>query len=99
MIVIGGEGAAAVQKAAVRQAYGLTPAEARLLAALVEGERLNGYARRTGISITTAKSHLNSLFDKVGERRQADLIRRAASDGWLRSSLGDASAGISHSVS
>lgn len=93
MLLIGGQAPKSVEESAVGRAYGLTPAEARLLAALVEGERLPAYARRHGISITTAKTHLKALFDKVGERRQADLIRRAISDPILQSVRASASAG------
>ena len=59
---------------------GLTGAEERLLNALVAGERLRAYADRTGVSLATVKTHLQSLFDKTGERRQTDLVRRALSD-------------------
>jgi DNA-binding CsgD family transcriptional regulator len=31
-----------------------------------------------GISETTVKTHLTSLFDKTGVRRQADLVRLVA---------------------
>lgn len=55
--------------------YGVTPAEMRLLKALVKGEHLSAYAARHNISVTTVKTHLTSLFDKTGRRRQADLIR------------------------
>ena len=65
--------------------FGLTPAEARLLAALVGGERVSAYAARNSVSITTAKTHLGNLFQKLGEQRQADLIRRVMSDVSLRS--------------
>ncbi len=85
MLLIGRRELNAVEEVALGTAYGLTPAEARLLAALVDGERLPTYARRHGIAVTTAKTHLKALFDKVGERRQADLIRRAVSDPFLRS--------------
>lgn len=64
----------------MRHSFNLTPAEARLLSALVEGERLTDYAGRIGIKTTTAKTHLRGLFAKTGETRQADLIRRAISD-------------------
>lgn len=57
--------------------YGATRAELRLLKALVAGERLSSYACRHGIALTTAKTHLSSLFDKTGQRRQSDLIRFA----------------------
>lgn len=84
MLLIGGQGRGGMDESAARQAYGLTPAEARLLAALVEGEQVPDYARRHNISATTAKTHLRAIFDKVGERRQADLIRRVISDPALR---------------
>jgi len=71
----------------LRQAYELTPAEARLLGALVAGERLTEYAARIGVGLTTARTHLRSLFAKTGEGRQADLIRRALTDPALRLSL------------
>lgn len=78
----------AVDESRLRQAFSLTTAEARLLSALVDGERLAAYAARTGIKLTTAKTHLGSLFEKVGETRQADLIRRAMTDPLLRRQMG-----------
>ena len=69
----------------LRQAFGLTAAETRLLSALVTGERLAEYAERTGVKRSTAKTHLRGLFNKVGECRQADLIRRVMDDAILRS--------------
>lgn len=57
------------------QIYRLTPAEARLARALVEGERLQDYADQAGISIYTAKTQLKSIFEKTGSERQSDLIR------------------------
>jgi DNA-binding CsgD family transcriptional regulator len=73
--------------ALLRDNYGLTTSEGRLLGALVSGERLAEYAERTGVQISTAKTHLRSLFCKTGERRQADLVRRALTDPALRFSL------------
>ncbi|MBA4014063.1 MAG: hypothetical protein C0481_19545 [Phenylobacterium sp.] len=69
----------------LRRAFGLTAAETRLLSALVTGERLAEYAERTGVKRSTAKTHLRGLFNKVGESRQADLIRRVMDDALLRS--------------
>jgi DNA-binding CsgD family transcriptional regulator len=90
MLVFGDGGPAKVDASRLGRAYDLTPAEAKLLSALVSGERLAAYAARHGISVTTAKSHLGALFDKTGERRQADLIRRALSDPILSMSLPEA---------
>lgn len=69
----------------LRRAFGLTAAETRLLSALVTGERLAEYAERTDVKLSTAKTHLRGLFNKVGESRQADLIRRVMDDAVLRS--------------
>ena len=55
--------------------YGLTPAEARLMTALVDGERLEDYADRQGISVNTARTQSKQIFAKTGHSRQADLIR------------------------
>jgi DNA-binding CsgD family transcriptional regulator len=68
-----------VDAAALRRAFDLTPAEARLLAALTEGERLQDFADRLGVSVATAKTHLASVFRKTGTRRQAELVRVALS--------------------
>jgi DNA-binding NarL/FixJ family response regulator len=69
--------------------YALTPSEARLLSALVKGERLVDYSTRSGVKVSTAKTHLRSLFEKTGEHRQADLIRRALNDPNLRVRLNE----------
>lgn len=68
----------------LRDSYGLTASEARLLGALVSGERLGAYAARAGVRVTTAKTHLRNVFCKTGERRQSDLVRRALTDPALR---------------
>ncbi|MCJ8158467.1 LuxR C-terminal-related transcriptional regulator, partial [Sphingomonas sp. LaA6.9] len=84
MLILGKVAGAVIPDDRLRKAYGLTPAEARLLSALVAGERLSAYAERTQVSITTAKFHLSALFAKTGVRRQTDLIRLALADPVLR---------------
>ncbi|RJF90610.1 helix-turn-helix transcriptional regulator [Sphingomonas cavernae] len=84
MLILGKPTGATIPDDRLRKAYGLTAAEARLLSALVAGERLSAYAERTRISITTAKFHLSALFAKTGVRRQTDLIRLALADPVLR---------------
>lgn len=61
---------------ALRQFYGLTPAEARLASLLVEGIGLPEAAGQLGISRETAKSVLRVIFAKTDTRRQAELVRR-----------------------
>jgi DNA-binding CsgD family transcriptional regulator/GAF domain-containing protein len=60
---------------ALRALYGLTEAEARLTSGLLQGERLEDYAARVGISINTARTHLKSVFAKTDTNRQAELMR------------------------
>src|SRR5262249_41210507 len=59
---------------ALARVYRLTPAEARVLAAIVGGSTLSDYADVAGISINTAKTHLRNIFRKTGHSRQGDLI-------------------------
>jgi len=69
---------------ALIELYGLTPAEARLMAALVDGERLEDYAERQQISINTARTQSKQVFAKTGHGRQADLIREVLANLALR---------------
>jgi DNA-binding CsgD family transcriptional regulator len=64
--------------------YGLTGAEAKLLCALIEGQRLAEYAERAGITINTAATQLKKLFAKTGQNRQADLIRHVLGNPIVR---------------
>jgi len=60
---------------AVAAAYGLTPAETRVLASLFAGRTLAEIAAMLGIAGTTAKTHLEHIFLKTGVTRQAELLR------------------------
>jgi DNA-binding CsgD family transcriptional regulator len=57
----------------LRQAYGLTPSEARLAACLGEGMSLREAAERERITFQTARSRLKSVFAKTGTKRQVQL--------------------------
>jgi DNA-binding CsgD family transcriptional regulator len=63
--------------ATVAAAFGLTPAETRVLASLLGGRTLAETATTLGIAPTTAKFHLENVFTKTGVARQADLMRLA----------------------
>jgi len=69
---------------ALIQLYGLTAAEARLTAALVNGERLEDYAVRQRISINTVRTQSKQIFAKTGQSRQADLIREVLANPALK---------------
>lgn len=60
----------------IQQLYGLSPAESRLAAALSRGASLKDYAKRTGISVETARSQLKAAMSKTRTHRQAELIQR-----------------------
>lgn len=62
---------------ALATAFGLTEAETRVLASLVEGRTLFEIAAELGIARTTARTHLTHIFMKTGVSRQADLMRLA----------------------
>ncbi len=56
--------------------YGISAAEARLLATLVEGRTVVEHAGLAGISINTARTHMRRLLDKSGAANQLDLLRK-----------------------
>jgi len=58
----------------LRRLYGLTPAEARLAARLVQGKRLQEAADELGIRINTARHHLKQVFSKSQTDSQSSLI-------------------------
>ena len=59
-------------------AFGLTPAEKRVLKGLLAGRTLAETAASLSVAQTTAKSQLESIFSKTGVSRQADLILLAS---------------------
>lgn len=55
--------------------YALTPAEAQVAFLLLGGARVDEIARRRQTSLNTVRTHLKRIFDKVGAKTQADLVR------------------------
>ena len=64
--------------AALRSFFDLTPAEARLAAAVAGGISLLDHAAAAGVGLATVKTHLAAIFRKTGTNRQADLVRLMA---------------------
>ena len=60
--------------ALLKQAFGLSPAEARIALELTSGLSLTEAAEKCGITRETAKTHLNSVFYKTGTNRQGALV-------------------------
>ena len=61
--------------------FGLSRAEARLAAALVTGKTLTEIAGEFGLQVATLRTQLRSILQKVGAKRQSDLIRNFANAG------------------
>ena len=61
-------------------AFFLTPAETRPIESLLAGGVLETTAA-LGVAMTTAKTHLENIFQKTGVKRQAELMRLAARAG------------------
>ena len=63
---------------AMAAAFSFTPTETRLIESLLAGRSLKKSAAALGVAMTTARTHLDNIFQKTGVRRQAELIRLAA---------------------
>jgi len=69
----------------LRHLYRLTPAEAALAIAISRGAGLQAVADELQISLTTARTHLQHVFEKTETRRQAELVRLISAGGlYLR---------------
>jgi DNA-binding CsgD family transcriptional regulator len=62
----------------IAKTYNLTPAELRVLLAIVEVGGVPESAAALGVAVTTVKTHLGRLFEKTGVGRQADLVKLVA---------------------
>ena len=69
----------------VMDAYGLTPAEARVALAASSGAAIPVVAMSLRLSQNTIKTHLRRIYAKTGTSRQAELARVIASLGLLKS--------------
>ncbi len=60
----------------LRARFGLSPAEAELAIALLDGVSLKENAERRGVTEATARSQLRSVFRKTDTTRQGQLVSR-----------------------
>ncbi|MCK5746191.1 MAG: DNA-binding response regulator [Oricola sp.] len=63
------------ETAEIAAALNLTPSEARIVQGLAEGDNMEEAAKRAGVSLSTARSYLKTVFSKTGVSRQAELVR------------------------
>ncbi len=62
-------------EAVLQHRFGLTRAESRMVARLVDGATVVDTACELGISLNTARTHLKRAMAKAGVSRQAELVR------------------------
>lgn len=60
---------------AASQIFGITPAQRKLASFIIAGQDLVAAAKSLGVSVNTARTHLQRMFDKVGVRSQPALVR------------------------
>jgi DNA-binding CsgD family transcriptional regulator len=60
------------------QWFGLTPTEARVVEALVDGQTPQDYAARNDVSVNAVRFHLKHIFQKTETATQAQLVARIA---------------------
>lgn len=80
-------GGQALSPAALRQRFGCTPSEARLVQLIAEGQPLQQAAVVLGITYSSARSCLKIVFDKTGARSQAQLVARVHQPGMRTARL------------
>lgn len=59
----------------LRESFGLTAAEARLARMLRDGRSLQEAADDLKVSVNTLRNQLRAIFEKMGLKRQSDLVR------------------------
>jgi DNA-binding CsgD family transcriptional regulator len=57
--------------------FRITPAEARVLAALVAGQTAAAHAASVGVSVNTVRKQIAMLMTKMHCNRQSELVRKA----------------------
>jgi len=74
----------------LRTLYRLTAAEAAVAIAVARGVGLQAVADELEISLTTARTHLQHVFEKTSTRRQAELVRLIADGRFCARFAGEA---------
>lgn len=56
--------------------HGLTPAEQKLVTSIADGMSVPEHAAACGISVNTARVHMQRVLEKTRTSRQTDLLRK-----------------------
>ena len=84
LVLVASSRSRALSVDALMQMYRLTQAEARLTQQLVLGQTLEEASAALQVSMNTVKTQLKRVFEKVGVRRQTELLQSVyASPLWL----------------
>jgi len=62
----------------IAECFDLTPAEAHVSVQIAEGANAKEIASRTGVALSTVRTHIQRAMTKLGVTRQADLLRVVA---------------------
>jgi DNA-binding CsgD family transcriptional regulator/PAS domain-containing protein len=74
VFISSGAGRPAGELQGLADAFGMSPAETRVLGRLILGESIDAAARALGVARPTVKTHLARILAKTGTRRQGDLL-------------------------
>lgn len=75
MVTVRRRGAASpVTAAQLRQAFGLSAAEAAVAEALIVGRSPDEYAASAGVAVSTVRTQLRSIYEKTASRSQAEAV-------------------------
>lgn len=79
------DAASRISAAYLQDAFGMTPAEARVAALISDGLSVREVANHLGLSVFTVRGQLAKIFEKTGANRQSDLTRLMAAVGgpWV----------------
>ena len=74
-ILLSDPGASRTTSDSIAIALNILPSEARIVHAIAEGATVEDAARRAGVSLSSARTYLKSVFLKTGVARQSELVR------------------------
>lgn len=75
LVSMNNQAMAAERLTAAALVYGITPAQMRVARLIVDGHDMVAVAKHLGVSINTARTHLQRMYDRTGVRTQAALVR------------------------
>ena len=75
LISINDRAMAAERLTAAALVYGITPAQMRVARHIIDGHDMVAAAKHLGVSVNTARTHLQRMYDKTGVRTQPALVR------------------------